>query len=117
MGLKLRIHPLAAALANAQLPCLKGYLAGREAVAARMQRALHGVPGIDVPYPPTPAGPAWYALPLRYRPDQLAGLPVERFLEAVHAEGAREIDLPGSTRALGDHPLFHVPGALLPASS
>lgn len=114
MGLKLRIHPLAAALAHAQLPRLKGYLAGREAVAARMRRALRDVPGIDVPLPPSHAGPAWYALPLRYRPDQLAGLPVERFLEAVHAEGASEVDLPGSTRALGEHPLFHTPGALLP---
>ncbi|MFD5702485.1 DegT/DnrJ/EryC1/StrS family aminotransferase [Streptomyces lasiicapitis] len=114
MGLKLRIHPLAAALAHAQLPRLKDYLAGREAIAARMRRALRGVPGIDVPHPPSPAGPAWYALPLRYHPDQLADLPIERFLEAVHAEGADEVDLPGSTRALGDHPLFHTPGALLP---
>lgn len=113
-GLKLRIHPLAAALANAQLPRLAGYLARREAVAARMRRALRGVPGIDVPHPPSHAGPAWYALPLRYRPDQLAGLPVERFLEAVRAEGASEIDLPGSTRPLSDHPLFRTPGALLP---
>ncbi|RMI45569.1 DegT/DnrJ/EryC1/StrS family aminotransferase [Streptomyces triticirhizae] len=114
MGLKLRVHPLAAALANAQLPRLVGYLAGRETVAARMRRALHGVPGIEVPRLPSQARPAWYALPLRYRPNQLAGLPVGRFLEAVHAEGASEIDLPGSTRALGDHPLFHTPGALLP---
>ncbi|MGW0881258.1 DegT/DnrJ/EryC1/StrS family aminotransferase [Streptomyces sp. NPDC002671] len=114
MGLKLRIHPLAAALAHTQLPRLRGYLAGREAVADRMRSALRGVPGIDVPHPPSHAGPAWYALPLRYRPDQLAGLPVKRFLEAVHAEGASEVDLPGSTRALGDHPLFRTPGELLP---
>ncbi|MEU9247434.1 aminotransferase class I/II-fold pyridoxal phosphate-dependent enzyme [Streptomyces sp. NPDC048385] len=114
MGLKLRIHPLAAALANAQLPRLQGYLDGRQAVAARMRQALRDVPGIDVPHPPAHARPAWYALPLRYDPDQLAGLPVERFIEAVHAEGASEIDLPGSTRALGDHQLFHTPGALMP---
>lgn len=114
MGLKLRIHPLAAALANAQLSRLEGYLDGREAVAARMRRALRDVPGIDVPHPPSHARPAWYALPLRYDPAHFAGLPVERFLDAVHAEGASEIDLPGSTRALGDHPLFHTPGVLLP---
>ncbi|MBW1603741.1 aminotransferase class I/II-fold pyridoxal phosphate-dependent enzyme [Streptomyces sp. JJ66] len=114
MGLKLRIHPLAAALAHAQLPRLKGYLAGREAVATRMRRALRGVPGIDVPHPASHAGPAWYALPLRYDPPRLAGLPVERFIEAVHAEGASEIELPGSTRPLSDHQLFRAPGALLP---
>ncbi|MFE4538706.1 hypothetical protein ACFRKB_27145 [Streptomyces scopuliridis] len=67
-----------------------------------------------MPTPPCHARPAWYALPLRYDPDQLAGLPVERFVEAVHAEGASEIDLPGSIRALGEHQLFRTPGALLP---
>ncbi|MFJ8313636.1 MULTISPECIES: DegT/DnrJ/EryC1/StrS family aminotransferase [unclassified Streptomyces] len=114
MGLKLRIHPLAAALAATQLPRLEGYLAGREAVAARMRKALREVPGIDVPHPPAHARPAWYALPLRYDPARLAGLSVERFIEAVRAEGAKEIDQPGSTRALGEHQLFRTPGALLP---
>ncbi|MBM9624076.1 hypothetical protein [Streptomyces zhihengii] len=95
---------------------MKGYLAGREAVAARMLRALRDVPGVDVPHPPSHARPAWYALPLRYNPDQLAVLPVERFLEAVHAEGASEIDLPGSTRPLGDHQLSALPGPSCPAT-
>lgn len=114
MGLKLRIHPLAAALAHTQLPRIENYLDGREAAAARMRRALRNLPGIDVPHPPPHSRPAWYALPLRYDPNQLAGLSVERFLEAVHAEGASEVDLPGSTRALGDHQLFRTPGTLLP---
>ncbi|MFE4492448.1 DegT/DnrJ/EryC1/StrS family aminotransferase [Streptomyces niveus] len=114
MGLKLRIHPLAAALAHSQLPRLESFLTGREAVAAQMCKALRGVPGIAVPHPPPHARPAWYALPLRYHPEQLAGLPVERFIEALHAEGAVETDLPGSTRPLGDHQLFRTPGALLP---
>ncbi|MCZ0975870.1 hypothetical protein O1L55_40715 [Streptomyces albulus] len=50
-------------------------------------------------------------MPAEFRPDTT---PVERFLEAVHAEGASEVNFPGSTRALGDHQLFHTPGALLP---
>lgn len=114
MGLKLRIHPLAAALAHTQLPRLESYLAGRETVAARMRRDLREVPGIEVPHPPPHAHPAWYALALRYAPEQLAGLPIDRFVDAVHAEGAIEIDVPGSTRALGEHQLFRTPGALLP---
>jgi hypothetical protein len=44
-------------------------------------------------------------LPLRHNPDQLTGLPIELLLVFVHAEGCGEIDLPGSTLALGDHPL------------
>ncbi|MGK5631049.1 DegT/DnrJ/EryC1/StrS family aminotransferase [Streptomyces sp. URMC 123] len=114
MGLKLRIHPLAAALAHTQLTRLENHLAGRQAVAARMRTALDGVPGIRVPHVPVSARPSWYALPLRYEPAELGGLPIERFLEALHAEGATEADVPGSTCPLHTHPLFQTPGALLP---
>ncbi|WP_442802383.1 DUF5753 domain-containing protein [Streptomyces sp. CMB-StM0423] len=37
-----------------------------------------------------------------------------RFLAAVHAEGATMVDHPGSTRPVGDHPLFHAPRELIP---
>ncbi|GAA0452386.1 aminotransferase class I/II-fold pyridoxal phosphate-dependent enzyme [Streptomyces sp. NPDC046215] len=114
MGLKLRIHPLAAALAHAQLPRLDGYLAGRQATAARMCAALDEVPGVRMPRVSASAGPSWYALPLRYEPAELGGLPLQRFFDAVHAEGATEADQPGSTRPLATHPLFQNPGALLP---
>lgn len=113
MGLKLRIHPLAAALARAQLGRLDGYLAGRQAIAARMCAALDGVPGIRVPHVPPRSGPSWYALPLRYEAAELGGLPLHRFLDAVHAEGATEADQPGSTCPLNTHPLFQQPGTLL----
>ncbi|MFT2017364.1 hypothetical protein ACMA1D_16205 [Streptomyces sp. 796.1] len=63
---------------------------------------------------PTSARPSWYALPLRYEPAELGGLPLRRFLDALHAEGATEVDRPGSTCPLGTHPLFQHPGALLP---
>ncbi|MCC2280539.1 DegT/DnrJ/EryC1/StrS family aminotransferase [Streptomyces sp. ET3-23] len=114
MGLKLRMHPLAAALARSQLTRLDGHLTGRQQIAARMCAALHGVPGIHVPHVPVSARPSWYALPLRYEPAELGGLPLERFLDAVHAEGATGADRPGSTCPLGTHPLFQTPGALLP---
>ncbi|MCC3776473.1 hypothetical protein [Streptomyces sp. UNOB3_S3] len=63
---------------------------------------------------PVAARPSWYALPLRYEPADLGGLPLQRFLDAVRAEGAIEADRPGSTCPLGTHPLFQAPGALLP---
>lgn len=113
MGLKLRIHPLAAALAHAQLGRLDGYMDGRRALAQRMLAALRDVPGIALPHVPQQAGPSWYALPLRYVPDALGSLPLWRFLEALHAEGAVEADLPGSTCPLNTHPLFQRPGDLL----
>ncbi|MFE1785025.1 hypothetical protein ACFW9F_21230 [Streptomyces sp. NPDC059506] len=67
-----------------------------------------------MPRIPAGARPSWYALPLRYEPAELGGLSVDRFLEALHAEGATAADLPGSTRPLSDHPLFRTPGELLP---
>ncbi|WP_407547788.1 aminotransferase class V-fold PLP-dependent enzyme [Streptomyces sp. Pv4-95] len=113
-GLKLRIHPLAAALANAQLPRLDSYLTGRAEIAAHLRGALSHVPGIHVPTLDDRARPSWYALPLRYVAEALNGLPLHRFLAAVHAEGACEVDVPGSTRSMADHPLFQRPGDLLP---
>ncbi|MCK7623955.1 aminotransferase class I/II-fold pyridoxal phosphate-dependent enzyme [Streptomyces sp. RS10V-4] len=114
MGLKLRIHPLAAALARAQLTRSEGYLAGRQDIASRLCAALDGVPGVRVPNVPAAARPSWYALPLRYEAAEVGGLPLERFLAALHAEGAVETDRPGSTCPLHTHPLFQHPGALLP---
>ncbi|MEU1375527.1 DegT/DnrJ/EryC1/StrS family aminotransferase [Streptomyces triculaminicus] len=114
MGLKLRIHPLAAALARTQLTRLEDHLTGRQVIAARMCAALEGVPGIRVPDVAAAARPSWYALPLRYETAELGGLPIERFLDAVHAEGATEADRPGSTCPLHTHPLFQAPGTLLP---
>ncbi|SFD73120.1 DegT/DnrJ/EryC1/StrS family aminotransferase [Streptomyces aidingensis] len=114
MGLKLRIHPLAAALARTQLVRLEGRLTGRRDIARRMLTALRQVPGIILPHIPRQAAPSWYALPLRYDGEALGGLPLERFLAALHAEGATEADLPGSTRPLNTHPLFQNPGTLFP---
>ncbi|MFC9227819.1 hypothetical protein ACFTZI_02450 [Streptomyces decoyicus] len=70
------------------------------------------MPGVHVPKLDDRARPPWYALPLRYDRDALDGLPLDQFVTAVHAEGARETDLPGSTRSTADHPLFQRPGAL-----
>jgi perosamine synthetase len=114
MGLKLRIHPIAAALALAQLSRLDDYLAGRERIAARIREALTDVPGIHVPPQPAATTNAWYAMPLRYQPEQLGGLPIETFLAALHAEGATEADQPGSTCPLNTHRLFQHPAGLLP---
>ncbi|GAA2127585.1 DegT/DnrJ/EryC1/StrS family aminotransferase [Streptomyces synnematoformans] len=113
-GLKLRIHPLAAALARAQLPRLEGYLTGRATCAERICAVLENVPGLRTPRLDPAARASWYTLPLRYESAALGGLPLARFLAAVHAEGAMAVDHPGSTRPLGDHPLFRAPREMIP---
>jgi len=114
MGLKLRIHPLAAAIAEYGLDHLDDVLNGRRRMAARMTKALSELPGIEVPRVPDGVCPSWYGYMLRYRSDQLGGLSLDRFHEAVVAEGCSELDRPGSTRPLNLHPLFQDPGKLFP---
>ncbi|KIQ64776.1 cell wall biogenesis protein [Kitasatospora griseola] len=114
VGLKLRIHPLAAALAHDQLGRLDGYLAGRAEIARYLTRRLSGVPGLEVAAPPEGVVPSWYGLTATYRPDELGGLPVERFHRALIAEGATEYDRPGSTCPMNLLPLYQQPHLLFP---
>ena len=114
MGLKHRIHPLAACIAHDQLGHLDEYLAGRERIAAYMSGQLSTVPGILPPQLDTGVRSSWYGLILDYRSDELGGLPVERFHEALLAEGCHEADRPGSTCPLNLLPLFQDPAPLFP---
>ncbi|MFG3054221.1 DegT/DnrJ/EryC1/StrS family aminotransferase [Kitasatospora sp. NPDC048239] len=113
-GLKLRIHPLAAALAHDQLGRLDGYLAGRAEIARHLSERFADLPGLDVTPMPDGVIPSWYGLTLTYRPEELGGLAVERFHQALVAEGAAEFDRPGSTRPMNRLPLYRRPGPLFP---
>jgi perosamine synthetase len=115
MGLKLRIHPLACAIASVQLRHLQQVQEQRKLCARRMSDALRGLPGIRLPEVPSNVEPSWYALLLQYREEELGGLPVERFYRALHAEGCHELDRPSSTCPLNLHPLFQQPGTLFKA--
>lgn len=117
MGLKFRIHPLAAAIALGQLAHLDTYLEGRNLIASRMRNALRGLPGITVIDAPDGVRSSWYGMILRYQPDQLGGLPIGRFHDALKAEGCLELDRPGSTCPINLHPLFQAPTVLLPHSA
>ncbi|MEV0537354.1 DegT/DnrJ/EryC1/StrS family aminotransferase [Kitasatospora sp. NPDC050463] len=113
-GLKLRIHPLAAAIAHDQLARLDGYLAGRAEIARYLTGQPARTPGLDVTTMPEGVVPSWYGLTLTYRPAELGGLPIDRFHQALIAEGATEFDLPGSTCPLNQLPLYQQPGPLFP---
>lgn len=113
-GLKHRIHPLAATIAIGQLRHLDDYIAGRQRIAEVIAKGLQDVPGIYVVRPGEGRVSSWYGLVLQYQPEELDGLPVERYFEAVQAEGCREADRPGSTCPLNLLPLFQDPGGLFP---
>lgn len=114
MGLKFRIHPLAATIALGQLAHLDSYIHGRNLIADRMREALRCLPGITVLDVPEGVRPSWYGMIIRYHPEDLGGLPIGRFCEALKAEGCLELDRPGSTCPLNLHPLFQAPTALFP---
>lgn len=114
MGLKFRIHPLAAAIALDQLGRLDSYLEGRRAIAAHLCEQLTDLPGIIVPTLPEGVRSSWYGLPLGYVANELGGLPVDRFYKALRAEGCHEVDRPGSTCPINLLPLFQEPDPLFP---
>lgn len=114
MGLKHRIHPVAARIALDQLPHLDEYLEGREKIVSHVCQQLSTLPGVATPWIGASMRSSWYGLILQYRSDQLGGLPIERFHQALQAEGCDEVDRPGSTCPLNLLPLFQQPGPLFP---
>lgn len=114
MGLKLRIHPLAVAIAEEQFANLKEVLHGRNEMAKYISDGLKDLPGIEVLYIPRDFESAWYSLIIKYKPQELDGLPIEKFYSALLAEGCSEVDRPNSTCPLNLTSLFQEPGFLFP---
>jgi len=115
MGLKLRIHPLAAAIAQEQFDNLECVLTGRRRIANKIISQLSGLPGIHFPQAENKETTnSWYALIIQYKPEELHGLPINLFYEALVAEGCRELDRPASTSPLNYHPLFQNPEQMFP---
>mgnify|MGYP001558303849 FL=1 len=114
MGLKYRAHPLAITLAFETLKELDTYLSTRDKFAKRIITALKNVPGLIPPQITNNIQPSWYALVFQYKSEAFQGLPIERFSEALQAEGLLEADRPGSTSPLNLLPLFQNPTELFP---
>jgi perosamine synthetase len=104
-GHKYRMHPLAAAIANQQIRRLDGRNAQRARNLELLADQLSGVPGVQPPR--ARAGTTyggWYGFKVRYDPAQFEGLPLQRFLAALQAEGV-QAKVPGSP-PLHSLPLF-----------
>jgi len=100
--LKLRAHALACAIGIAGMETVEYRNRRLRENVAAIYRGLEGVPGVHPParYPKAEwAG--FYGNPHGiYQPDELGGLPAERFIEALAAEGA-----PTGGRC---YPLYHL---------
>jgi len=112
MGLKLRIHPLSAAIIKQQMAHFEEWLRIKREFAEEMTKNLSNVRGISTPQFPSYKKPAWYAYIIRYNESELENVPIEHFYNALVAEGASEVDIPHSTGILNQFPVFQNPKEL-----
>ena len=108
LGFKLRPHAVAMALAKTQLDRLPRLLEKRRATVATLDAALERLPGLSPlkVYPKARRGGFYGNYWALYKPEELGGLPRDRFIEAFRAEGAE-----GAARAwigAGGYPLCHL---------
>jgi perosamine synthetase len=107
-GAKYRMHQLTSAVARVQLRRYPAMMAEIDRAMNAFWDLLEGLPGIHAHRPPLGSGTTmggWYAPVGLYRPEELGGLSVTRFCQAVKAEGVA--CWPGANVALHLHPLFN----------
>ncbi|MHB1294976.1 MAG: DegT/DnrJ/EryC1/StrS family aminotransferase [Anaerolineae bacterium] len=107
-GAKYRMHQLTSAMAREQLRRYPEQMAEIDRAMTCFWDLLEGVPGVRAHRPPKGSGltmGGWYAASGHYRPEELGGLSVGRFCQAVAAEGVP--CTPGCNGALHLHPLFN----------
>ena len=105
-GYKYRMHQLSSVVGIEQLKKYPAEMAEIDKAMNYFWDLLEGVPGLDSHRPSkgsTKGG--WYAAHGLYNKEELGGLSIKRFCEAVTAEGG--ICTAGCNAALHSHPLFH----------
>ncbi len=108
-GYKHRINQMCSALGRTQLKYFPKRIAAIQAAMNCFWDLLEGVPGIRAHRVPPGSGSTmgpWYFPRGLYCEEELGGLPIERFCEAVRAEGFGGC-LPGANEPLHLHPVFH----------
>ncbi len=109
-GYKYRMHQLSSAVGRVQL---KHYNARMETIQQAMNYfwdQMEGVPGVKAHRPAANSGSTmggWYAAKGLYVAEELGGLPVARFCEAVNAEGGSFRLMPGANILMHLHPVLN----------
>jgi perosamine synthetase len=107
-GHKYRMHQVSAAVGRVQLRTYDARMAEIQRTMHYFWDRLEGTPGMRSHRPAKESGSTmggWYAARGRYVPEELGGLSVTRFAQAVRAEGVP--CSPGVNAALHLHPLFN----------
>lgn len=105
-GMKLRAHPIAIRIANEYFKNIDKINNVKNKYANKIIKELKDIKGIEVLEPEADCKNSWYALIIKYDQEQMKGISRERFVEALHAEGAIEVDIPNSTCPLDSLELF-----------
>ncbi len=113
LGIKFRSHPLAMALAKVSFGTLEYRIAQSAANRERIFAALRELPGLEPEhsYPKARRISVFGGLKVIYHPEQLGGLPVQRFVAALQAEGA-PVGGPGYRYAGATQDLQHLKGII-----
>lgn len=110
LGLNLRAHPLAIAMANVQLDGHALAQEYREKYARQLISGLEGIPFLTMPAidDERKVKHAWYAFVMQFDVSRApTGLTREKFVQQLNEiAGLSEVDIPNSTGLLHDLPLF-----------
>lgn len=115
-GMKLRAHPIAIRIANEYFKDINKIHKKKKEYAEMIIENLSGIKGLQILKEEPECENSWYALILKYNQEEMLGVSRERFVEALHAEGAIEVDIPGSTCPINDLELFQHPKELFKES-
>jgi len=107
-GAKHRLNQLASALGRVQLRCYNERIEHVQNAMNYFWDLLEGCPGIKAHRPPKDSGSTmggWYAAKGLYRADEIGGLDIAKYCEAVSAEGSSAG--PGANTPLHLHPVLN----------
>jgi len=107
-GHKYRMHQLSSAVGRVQLRHYQERMDEIQRAMNYFWDLLEGVPGIQAHRPPRASGSTmggWYAAKGLYRKEELGGLDIQRFCEAVRAEGVGT--RPGANLLMHLHPVLN----------
>jgi len=107
-GFKYRMHQISSAVGRVQLRHYHDRMAVIQKAMDYFWDLLEGVPGVKAHRPPKDSGSTmggWYAAHGLYVPEELGGLSIHRFCEAVCAEGVSIH--PGANLLMHLHPMLN----------
>lgn len=95
-GLKTRLHPLAAAIALEQLRKLPDVNARRQSHLQYFSSRVRSIRGLEPLHTaPDVVRGGFFRFVFRYKPQEMSGLGIDTYIEALKAEGVAEV-MPGS---------------------